>query len=143
MTVIAYRDGVMAADTGVITGDMFVAHIKKITRTPDGGLCAAAGSSADAAAFARWCSGAMRTGDFPTVGSDFVGYLVTNGGEIRAYNHGGNFAVLETDYFATGSGYEVAMGAMDAGASAVEAATIAINRCTTCGGAVQALCLAA
>lgn len=73
MTIIAYRDGVMAADTAVWRGDYVSGFSRKICRLPDGGLAAASG----AMSVAEWFLSKMETtGDLssPPVDPDNSGF---------------------------------------------------------------------
>lgn len=129
MTTIAYRSGVMAADTGMSSGGGRVGFTQKIARTLDGHLVAAAGSAAYAHAFKQWALGG-EVGDPPKAKSDGNycdrGLIVRATGQIEVYEEGGMFPV-EASYVAMGSGAAEARGAMFCGATAEQAVRAAIE----------------
>jgi hypothetical protein len=136
MTAIAYRDGILAADTARWHGDVKVSDDRKIFRLPDGSLFAGSGAVDIIKAYVAWKSG---QGDKPEPAEkeeDFGGILVTKdgvkivGGAYREY-------MQEADFYAEGSPVEFLYGAMAAGASAEEAIRLAIRHCKDAGGNVQ------
>lgn len=56
MTVLVFRDGVFAADTGETCGPLVTNTIaRKVVRLPDGALVAGAGLCCEIEAFREWC----------------------------------------------------------------------------------------
>lgn len=135
MTTIAYRDGVLAADTQVNSGNGNRAgRIRKIGRTADGHLWAYTGSTEHQAACATWAE--MREGDPPAIEGCFI--LIDPTGRHREW-WGKGWIAAEDPQAAWGSGERVARGAMFVGASAQEAVRAAIAIDTDSGGDVTVL----
>lgn len=146
MTAIAYRDGVMAADTGVWYDSQFVCgHIQKIRRLEGGALLAMGGGLGFGEWFAKhlnpddpWSAHASESA--PEVPPEsFAAILVTPNGDVWRYN-GSLLPFRETGSFcATGAGSAVGIltGAMAAGATAEEAIWIAMRHCDSAAGNVQ------
>lgn len=139
MTIICYRDGVIAADTAIWANNLFVAHGIKIARRPDGYLFGGAGGNV-----------AIQTAmaDFETIGDvdDLEGpdfdelelmIVAPDGGVIELV--GDLSSKLYPEFDAIGFGSEVAMGAMAAGATAEQAVAVAIDKSMGCGGDVVSL----
>lgn len=120
MTTIAYRSGVLAADTGTTVGGTRIGDTSKIGRAVDGSLYGAAGRSTYASAFREWAHD-MRCGTPPEaiVDGNYCdrGLIVYPDGRIEIYEQGGKFTVA-APYYAMGSGRCEALGAMHAGGDA-------------------------
>lgn len=138
MTAIAYRAGVLAADTQQTAGMIIVGYTKKVVRSPAGHIAAASGD-------AVWCRAfnqAVTKGDVdwkPPAGTkaeDFMAILVSPDGTAEEVVPEGN-SLLEAEFAAIGAPWQFLTGAMAAGASAEEAVRLAIQHCTSCGGEVQ------
>lgn len=68
MTVIVFRDGVMASDSGAFSGDRVWPWLRKIARGPDGVLFGVTGSAAVAGGFLDWVDGGYQ-GSMPDLGA--------------------------------------------------------------------------
>ncbi len=139
MTIIAYRDGILAADTFVWSGSITIGTTTKIIKAPDGWMAGTAGDSYAGECFRRWVMN-RRTPEWSNDIENFTGLLIDPNGNVLSYDSkykGPSHAIAS--FYAIGSGYEVAIGAMSAGASAEEAARIAIERCSHCGGMIDVL----
>lgn len=124
MTTIAYRAGIMAADTCVTDRCCRVGTIAKIWRRDDGALAGMSGAADDMAVFRKWfLDGA--DAPYPAIIHDSEGILVLPGGQVLGYFKSGIGIEIEADFFAIGSGFKAALGAMHAGADAAEAVRIA------------------
>lgn len=141
MTVIAYRDGVMAADTGAIFSGVVSAGHRKIVRGPDGTLAGASGQMVPASQWLDWIAGGER-GAEPAPDrlndgeeSTFTALLVRPDGRVWMVEGGGRVEVT-APYHSLGAGMEAALGAMFSGASAEIAAKAAVYHTTGCGGEV-------
>ena len=146
MTVIAYKDGVLAADRACCNRGMMIATTTMIWRTPHGCLVGVAGSSLDASAVKAWSDGDLPSiiapdFNFPAMRSqDTEAMVIMPNGDCMLFCGGqnGNFPVLDRHPFiATGSGMDLALGAMAAGVSAVDATLIACRIDIHCGGGVD------
>jgi len=136
MTAIAYRDGIMAADTMCILDD----HVKllndiKVTSIK-GHLIGISGTDCPTNEdfIKRFFSPAKLT---PWAAPrSFTTLVVTPEGSIELWDETGTKTSLNEEFWAVGSGKEYAIGAMEAGATARQAVTIAIKRCPTVSGKV-------
>lgn len=157
MTTIAYRDGILAADTLVTDENVKYRKTLKIAKAKSARsagcqqiLVAACGDSALCAAFLAWAE----DGGF---GDDLKKRPVLKVGDRKAYGYvfrndrglQGRVTEFEGDlppvtfevegYFAAGSGREFAIGAMHCGANAAAAVDAAIGHDLYSGGRVEAV----
>lgn len=135
MTTIAYRAGVLATDSlSVIDGKgRLPGRSLKIWRLKDGTLAAGAG---DAFAIAN----ALRAKDnWQNIRVDGYGsqVLSVHGKIVRIHQQGSVIEMAGAKFTAIGSGAVAALGALHAGASAVEAVRAAIKVDIFSGGPVQ------
>lgn len=136
MTTIAYRDGVLAADTLSSSSGTVAGYQTKIYRER-GLLLGGAGSVAAFERFRDWIRSGM-AGDCPLqkdIGNMFV---ITPDGRCTMWCDDGPFRIT-ADFWALGSGELLALGAMEVGASAAEAVRAAIKHDTRSGGDVTTL----
>lgn len=139
MTTIVYRDGVMAADGRVTTGQLIVTDTcKKITKLSDGALFALAGEDHLEQNLIEWLEEADG-GTAPPQGKDFTAILVDTSGNLSVFTGSGDRFVPWNDiaYAAFGSGADVAYGALEMGATADQAVAAGINRDVNSGGRIQ------
>lgn len=142
MTTIAYRDGMLAADTAMCQGGVMMGSVEKIARRADGDLCGSAGDASYNAAFTAWFLGGEEGSPPEAKEEDRTfdrGVIFRRSGDIEIYEPRGRFAA-SAPYFAFGSGKEPALGAMFAGADAAVAVEAAIEFDPHSGGAVTVLC---
>ena len=120
MTTIAYREGVLCADTQVTSGTVISGVFEKAVRLPCGGVAAAMGCLEDIFAFQEWLA---ERGERPTLDEGtFCGiYVAPNGQAFEYYNKLVRTPVF-SPYWACGSGNAFALAAMAMGASAEEVA---------------------
>lgn len=139
MTTIAYRDGVIAADTSMSCDGMVLSGRVKIARADDGRLIGAAGSSAYSDAFREWAL--KEQGNPPKTGADSIGFIIATDGSVRVWDsdEGDGFFRVHPPYFAAGSGAPVAFGAMHVGADAEAAVRAAIAHDKSTNGDVLVL----
>lgn len=144
MTTIAYREGVLAADSQVNSGNGARSGIfRKIGMTHDGWLWGFSGSLHRQADCVAWAE-ASRDGKPPEWdGDDGVFILVSPAGAVKEWWGKGWIAWEVQPYHAWGSGERIALGAMHAGATAQAAVEASIAIDTESGGAVLALSLGA
>lgn len=142
MTVIAYRDGILAADTLVTGGLDRVGHIAKIKKVGNW-LIGGAGAVGAIVPLMRWLEETDDGDDilspvpYPS-GMDASGLLVhCPTGKIYYTDSDSPFLIkLESDYASIGSGSTVARTAMYLGQTATEAVNTATLLDIGCGGAV-------
>lgn len=142
MTVIAWDGKTLAADKrGTVAGMGYT--VTKIHRVPDG-LVAFSGGGSHAAELLQW----FRTGRDPATyprreDDDGAGsILVDLSGRVFMYPAANPFAeLIESPFFARGSGRDYAMAAMYLGCDARRAVEVACEFDIGCGNGVDALTL--
>lgn len=139
MTVIVYKNDWLASDSLVSTsGSIRTGYVPKIARgkaVMGGG----AGQPGDLERYLDWIRGDCK-GDLPEFSKYFSGLLIDEG-DLYYVEQDTGLYLAGSKQGAVGSGYEVAMGAMEAGASAHNAVRAAIALDTNCGGEIQVLTL--
>lgn len=134
MTVIAWKDGVIAADRCAIRGDTRY-EVQKLYRSRGAAVAGAGGTDYVAAMLEWWRSGADPA-TFPEkyqATPDYAILVVAESGNVCTYDRTPYPTWLRGPYGAIGSGREFAIGAMAAGASAEEAIMIAAKHCEGVG----------
>lgn len=137
MTSIAYRDGVLAADSGVQSRGTRIGSVQKVFKAKDGSLLAYAGDANLAADVAEWVDGGLRHDSVPDTADRGTILWVQPDGSVHIIDGGGKPYPVEAPFYAEGSGEDLALGAMAAGASAVQAIEIAIHFDSGSSGPVQ------
>lgn len=142
MTTIAYRSGVLAADTSISRGGSHMGAIQKIVRRDDGAMAGIVGVAALQGPFFAWFL-AGEEGERPTVPNDgdicATGMIFRPGGVVEIYEYGGHYAFTPDPYVAFGSGRDAALGAMFAGADPETAIRAAIVHDHGTGGEITVL----
>ena len=122
MTTIAYRDGVLAYDSGMVCDHIRVGKTHKAW-IHKGFIVSGCGYAADLYAFRDWFCRGMK-GDGPEPRDEGTLILITPERTVLIREAPG-WIVGNSPFYAWGSGFAVAMGAMAAGASALRAVEIA------------------
>ena len=140
MTIICYRDGVMASDSLVTDGDARAGTIEKLSINRKKWMAGAAGAIHPCQEFHAWVMAGC-DGEFDPSCDDgeFSGILVSPSGVIYDVDADGKRSRIKAEYVVCGSGSSYALGAMAFGATAVEAVQVAIKLCVTCGGDLQVI----
>lgn len=143
MTTIAYRNGVLAADSACGRGGTHMGAVSKIIRRDDGAMAAIVGTAALQGPFFKWFV-AGEDGERPTVPDPDNNNVATAlvfrpDGSCEVYECGGWYTLDPTPYYAVGSGRDVALGAMFAGADPEVAVRAAIVHDSGTGGDVTVL----
>jgi ATP-dependent protease HslVU (ClpYQ) peptidase subunit len=137
MTIIAYRDGVMASDSRVTFGESEGIYVIdsciKLFRVRKS-IVGAAGDSAPGMKWIEWYKRAGSKKSAPNLGGAHI-IVATSEGLFEA-DDGGDLALITGPYYAIGCGAKVALGAMFMGASAVQAANAACKYDPYCGGKI-------
>ena len=142
MTAIAYKDGILAADSSCYAGETYQGEVTKLARTRDGAVAGASGDSTLCDEFLRLFQNSKADREWlewrPTIvgSAQFSAVVVMPDGEIRQLDESGYFPV-KAAFYTEGSASKLMIGAMAAGASAEEAVAIAIKYDAHCGGEVQ------
>jgi ATP-dependent HslUV protease subunit HslV len=139
VTTIAYRDGVLAADTQITAGGGVSGHVQKAFRKGSI-LYSTTGCSGLGDAFLTWVAGGLK-GDPPVMkedDNDAHGYIFP-GGDRVVWRFNKVWATHHAPFFAFGSGADYALGAMEMGATAEQAVAAAIKFDTNSGGPITVL----
>jgi len=140
LTTIAYRAGVLAADTLHTWNGTRDLYEPKAWRVGDK-LVAASGSTSLIMRFREWVAAGME-GESPMHGVEKGGNgLVVTADGVTCFDIHGSWPVRE-EHYALGSGSDIATGAMAMGATAEEAVRAAIRFDTGSGGEITVLRLA-
>lgn len=143
MTTIVYRDGVLAADGRVTQNDTIVGdNFVKIHVLNDGGAVAVCGRPDECMPIVEWlkqASAGEQAGPQPEIESSTLLH-VTGDGRVRllAEKH---WIEMDEPFIAAGSGSAAALGALHAGANAVEAVAAATKTDPYSGGQIRAVTL--
>ena len=142
MTIIAYRDGIMAADTMSTSQELISCQCTKIKKN-DMGLWGAAGNRSQCTKFLAWADAPSRD-EWELLGlEDFVGLHIDNDGSMLYLDEGsgGFFSEGYGDFYAIGGGCEIAHGVFHMGGSAVDAVKAAAKHMASIGGTCESLSL--
>lgn len=142
MTTIAYARGQIAADTGMCVGDARLGETRKITRSSKG-LCGGAGNAGWVAQFLTWFEkGERGHAPEPDSTSDYTDRAIiirpSASKIIEVWESEGMFK-LQADYYAIGTGRELAVGVLWKGGTAEEAVQCAMLHNQQTWGTVQSL----
>ena len=140
MTVIAYRDGIMAADGGTWSDSILCAtDTRKIVRL-DGRLVACCGQRPDIEAFVIWLRSGAPSRDKPLLNAakdgDF-GAIVADADGVWLADHSLRLYRAAGDYHVEGAHDGFLRGALAAGATAEQAVRLAVRHCAYAAGNVQ------
>ncbi len=146
MTVLAYRDGVLAADSGAFMGATRHAFGLKIARAPDGTLYGFSGVYAEGEAYMAWVLAGAQ-GDLPSIRrtkeadtEDAIHILRVRPGRAPERLTGYGIETWhDAPYAAIGAAAEFALGALHAGATAVQAVEAAIAHSQWAHGPVRSV----
>lgn len=148
MTTIAYRNGVLAADSKINYGSFSNGEVNKIhviTVPDDDGKCVrkamlvVAGAIWVSEPMIEWIESGANQEDIPHcilhAAKDFSCLMVDDEGTLWEFNNG-YFLKCGVDYHAIGSGMMFALGAMAVGSEAPEAVAAAMKHDMATGGKI-------
>lgn len=118
MTTIAYRDGVMAGDSGNFVGDVYLNTAKKVFRHK-GHLYGMCGEAAENLAFKAWIKSGS-DGKRPSMKCGVI-IEITPKGKIKLWENDNPPYRFKGPFIANGAGGDIAFGAMGSGATAEQA----------------------
>lgn len=124
MTTIAYRDGILAADTSVWDRGCYVGQVTKIFAAPCGLIGGVSGDLGDSVALRDWLLAGAENDPPEFKHDDSEGVLIHPTGKVEWAGSKRRRVEIVSDFYALGSGFRIAFGAMAAGASAVRAVEI-------------------
>jgi hypothetical protein len=141
MTVIVYRDGVVAADSMEAGGDLRRGSVQKIIQW-EGRIAGAAGEGGDCEAFLEWVRYPVKgppeiepSGE----GAQFEGFVIRQKDNIWVVDRRCIPWQIFAPFLAIGNGAAIAIGAMEMGATAEEAVAAAIKWSPACGGDIHTI----
>ena len=139
MTVIAFKDGVMAADTQ-LTGFNQRTRAQKLIRMPDGGVAGGCGDWTQAYAGLKFLAegGNEESDKLPNLKGATILIAKPDGSLWLIENEFPAFPLLDK-HAAVGCGVDAAMMAMSYGASAIEACQRVTKQDVLCGDPVQSM----
>lgn len=132
MTTIAYRAGIMAADSGAWLSNVAYRTANKLAVGPDGSLHGVTGGQGECETYLQWVRGGMAgeapkpepAGDAGDNRSSFLALVISPAGDLSVWTAHGHELHGRPEFFALGAGSEMAIGALAAGATAEEAVAI-------------------
>lgn len=138
ITTLAYKDGVLASDSLATANGNRVSLVTKVMEK-NGILFGGSGSLSMVQHFFDWVRGGME-GDPPEMqeGSTYEGVIIVAPTMLLFTPHG-LIRRPAGPWWSSGSGWEIAAGAMMAGKSAIEAIEVAIEIDVYSGGPIQAV----
>jgi ATP-dependent protease HslVU (ClpYQ) peptidase subunit len=139
VTIVCYRDGIMASDSEISEGQLRVGRVQKAVKMKDGSLVGFCGPLKDMAAWLTWIEKGANVKRRPEVSEEFEVMIVDPEGDVAFVEGNGPVMSITAPFHAIGSGQWVAMGAMGAGASAEEAARIACGLVHSCSEPVTTI----
>lgn len=142
MTTVAYRDGCIAADTSCAQGGTHNGRMMKIARNENGDLAGVCGHAAFGYQFLEWFKD-KEEGKVPQAkgsndGTDRAIVIRAATGLIEIWEDSGHF-VITAEYYAMGSGRDIAYGAMYWDATAAEAVAAALKHDESTSGDVMVI----
>lgn len=152
MTTVAYKDGILAADTLISYGTFSNGNVNKIHRVsipqetgPDNqAMIAMTGVCWAIQPMIEWLEMGASQDDIPhsllQAAGDFSCIMIESDGTVWEFNNG-YFIRCGVEYHAIGSGQQFALGAMAAGVSAPQAVAAAMKHDKATGGDVTILSL--
>ena len=141
MTTIAYKDGILAANSMIMAGSRIATSMSavKIVRLADGRLVGLCGQMRHMKPLVAFLEG--RSDRYPDMERDATAIVVAPDGRVELHfgRHADEAFEEEAEFYAIGSGAELALGAMAFGAGAAEAVAAAIRFDTGSGGEIRSL----
>jgi len=137
MTTICYRDGVLAADSLVMDREISIGTAMKFLVLADNSVVAAAGILTDNHLFFEWAEAGFDPDKKPELSESFEGVHIGLDEQVTRYVKCLAPEYFQAEYFAIGTGFELALGAMAVGATAEEACEAACKHDTASGGPVR------
>ena len=141
MTTVATDGRSMAGDGQTLSANDIILcrNSPKVLRLDDGSLLGCSGNADVKYKLRGWIEAGC-VGPFPELKTAFAAMWLIRPNEGRYFSENTQADFIEMEFpFAIGSGSEVALGAMEAGLSPLEAVTIAAKRDPFTGGKIVAL----
>ena len=133
MTIIAYKDGVLAADSEMYWGELRCDYPDKLAII-EGAIIGCSGDIIACRKFVEWFREKGKTPDFEKLKFDAI--VAYKDGRVESWDQRLYPLPITDEFAAMGSGMDFAIGAMAHGATARKAAEIAVRFCKSCGGKI-------
>lgn len=145
MTTVAYRDGVMAANTATWLGDAMMGESSHVVILR-GHLVGCAGGPSACHIFRDWFEAGVGRTTLPEIPSEgyeanFDALTVSPGGVVSAWDRNFSPMPIRAEYHAIGSGMCFALGAMATGSNASGAVFAAAKHDAYTRGSVETITL--
>lgn len=138
MSTIAFRRGIMAADSRGTSGDIIRGKVRKLYQLADGRVVGIAGDVGYEPEFIAWLDDGAKPENRPDFsGASSFSALVGSTEGFVVYGRELRCQVIGADFYAIGSGNEIALGAMAMGASARRAVELACDFDVYTGGEIN------
>lgn len=139
MTTIVFRHGVLASDSQTTSSNLRMHGVTKCIKT-DTYLAGGCGHLETLAAWLDWVEGGMQEDKKPEGNDKSTLFLIDKRGFILEYDEKMYpMKVGKHPFFAWGSGRDFALGALECGATAVEAVRVAAKYDIYTGGRIKTL----
>ena len=144
MTILVYRSGIMASDSGCSLNGASHSWTKKLERASDGTLFGIAGDASEGSVFLEWvregCHGEPPKAEaLPEGRSSFCVLKAESNGNLGLITARGFEPYDGAPYMAYGSALETAFGALYMGATAEQAVAAAIEHGSGAWGAIRTI----
>lgn len=138
MSVVVYRDGVLASDSLMSdeTSGEWLGLMNKIIFHPVHGWFGAVGAATDVSAFLAWVRDGTRK---PDLDESINAIQVAVDGKVYFWTDFARTEATESPFLAIGAGAPWAIGALEKNADAIEACEIACKYVPSCGLPIRAL----
>lgn len=136
MTTIAWDGKTLAADSMSTYEDGTKMHVVKIAKSEDGFIVAVAGNFNVGLIWMRWVLAGMNPDDQPEEGKGANVIIIDPKGKAHVFENAPIRQELTVKKWALGSGYHLALGAMEMGADAVTAVRVAAKWDSQTGGRI-------
>ena len=147
MTVIAWDGKIIAADKQASRGGLLRRTTKILKFEIDGRAFIAgfSGTEQTGLIMADWYASGANPNTFPACQTDgskeseyWSNLIIADGKKVIQYSLWPTSLLIEERFYAIGNGEDFAIGAMSAGADAIQAVEIACKHCENCGLGIDA-----
>lgn len=137
MTIIAYKNEIIAGDSKASLDDLYFFDFKKTVKSSDGTIGGACGSIYWINNFIDWILSGRKK-HWTDFNERCSALFITTDRQVHCIDSSGIMPIIMVNNcISIGSGREIALGAMDAGASAEEAVKITMKRDAYCDGFIS------
>lgn len=140
MTTIVYRDGILAADSAIHAGGCLVGESEAKIFEHKGSLFGVTGSVSGQSVLKKWLDDNRSLKNLSNIRDDDLEIIEINPeGKVFYLYDDFLHAPIRAEFHAIGSGFKIALGALEAGATATMAVEICIKLDCYTAGKVKSL----